>query len=149
MKWQFKEKNIEELEVTLAKATYDDEVAAMVGYLEKFGVQTRDILPIKTPDRIKLVKQTDIIAIEVDGPQLVIETLEGRLLTTDRLYRFKERLSSEDMIQVSKQSIINIQHLMSLEASFSGNMLALMTKKLKVNVSRRYLKDLEKRLGLR
>lgn len=53
------------------------------------------------------------------------------------------------MIQVSKQSIINIQHDELQRHLFSGNMLALMTKKLKVSVSRRYLKDLEKRLGLR
>ncbi|MFV8214762.1 LytTR family DNA-binding domain-containing protein, partial [Streptococcus pluranimalium] len=65
-----------------------------------------------------------------------------------RLYQFKEKVGSQDMIQVSKQSLINIRHLERMEASFSGNMTAFLTGGLKIAVSRRYLKVLEKRLGL-
>ena len=69
-------------------------------------------------------------------------------LNTKRLYKFQERLNNPDFVQVSKHGLINIQHLEALEASFSGNMLAILTGKRKVDVSRRYLKNLEKRLGL-
>lgn len=149
MRWIFREKETEELEIILQKSQYDDEVLAMVQYLEKFGVGMADVVPIKVVDRIQMMKIGDIISVEVEGGQLVIETTEGRLLTTDRLYRFKERVANENLFQVSKQSLINIQHLRSLEASFSGNMLAWLTNGIKTSVSRRYLKDLEKRLGLR
>lgn len=149
MRWIFREKETEELEIILEKSQYDDEVLVMIQYLEKFGVGRAEVVPVKTVDRIQMLKVIDIISVEVDGSQLVIETAEGRLVTTERLYRFKERVANEDLLQVSKQSLINIQHLRILEASFSGNMLALLTNGIKTSVSRRYLKDLEKRLGLR
>ncbi|MGI1779715.1 LytTR family transcriptional regulator DNA-binding domain-containing protein [Streptococcus uberis] len=50
--------------------------------------------------------------------------------------------------QLEWQSIININHLEMMEASFSGNMLAILTNKIKVIISRRYVKNLEKALGL-
>lgn len=149
MKWRFKEKQVEELEITLEKAVYDDEVQAVMTYLEKYEVLKMDVIPIKTADRLHLVKVTSIIAVEVNGDQLEITTREGIFKVRERLFRFKEKLSSYDFLQVSKQSLININDLKSLEASFSGNMLALMGNGMKVSVSRRFLKDLEKRLGLR
>lgn len=60
----------------------------------------------------------------------------------------KDRLPSDYFVQVSKQSLINLDHLQMMEASFSGNMLAILTNKTKVIISRRYLKNLEEKLGL-
>ena len=39
-------------------------------------------------------------------------------------------------------------YLESLESGFAGNMIAILANKLKTDVSRRYLPDLEKELGL-
>ena len=45
-------------------------------------------------------------------------------------------------------SVINIDHLESLSDSFSGNMMAKMTRGLKSSVSRKYVKSLMDYLGL-
>ena len=86
----------------------------------------------------------------IDSAQLsplILETTQGRLLTNDRLYKFRNRLANPDFVQVSKHALININHLKALENSFSGNMLAILTGKIKADVSRRYLSELEN-LGL-
>lgn len=137
-----------ELEVLVRKATYDKEVEQLLAYLGQFGLTTPEVIPIKTSDRIQMIKLADLIAVDVEGTSLRLYTCQGQLLVTDRLYKFQEKVNSPDMVQVSKQTLINIKHLDYLEASFSGNMTAFLTNKVKVTVSRRYLKALEKTLGL-
>lgn len=149
MKWLFKEVDQQnEMIVTVTKNNYDHEVNSLMTYLESYAQEKSDIIPLKTPDGIRLLKKDSIIAVDVDGRQLQLKTLKGNFYITERLYQFKERMNSTDIVQVSKQSLININHLNKLEASFSGNMLAILINDVKVMVSRRYLKNLEQKLGL-
>ena len=117
-------------------------------YIGLYQAESPSILPIKTADRIEMLKVEELVSVDVEGTSLILDTLKGRQIITERLYKFQERLNNPDFVQVSKHGLINIHHLEALEASFSGNMLAILTGKRKVDVSRRYLKNLEKRLGL-
>ena len=60
----------------------------------------------------------------------------------------QNRLNSRNFIQVSRHTVINIDHLESLSDSFSGNMTAKLTNQLKTDVSRRYVKLLMDYLGI-
>ncbi|MFU2181287.1 LytTR family DNA-binding domain-containing protein [Streptococcus pluranimalium] len=148
MKWLFENKPVDELTVCIQKSAYDQEVADLVTYLGDFQTRNTDVISVKTSDDIVILKLSDLRAVEVDGNYLVIYYQNRRISTRQRLYQFKEKVGSQDMIQVSKQSLINIRHLERMEASFSGNMTAFLTGGLKIAVSRRYLKALEERLGL-
>ncbi|MFU2206690.1 LytTR family DNA-binding domain-containing protein [Streptococcus pluranimalium] len=148
MKWKFQQQVVDELSVIIQKGSYDQEVADFVSYIEAYQANRKDLITIKTSDDILILKIADISAVEVAGDYLVIYEKTRQIRTRQRLYQFKERLGDRDMIQVSKQSLININHLERMEASFSGNMTAFLRGGLKVTVSRRYLKALEKRLGL-
>lgn len=149
MKWHFrKDPVVKELEIILVKESYDQEVADLVAYLEAFGQARADVLPIKLADRISLIKLDQLISVEVVAGNLELVTVAATYQTREKLYKIKERLPKSNFVQVSKQSLININHLQYLEASFSGNMLAVLSQGQKVIVSRRYLKGLEKALGL-
>ncbi|MFC3932205.1 LytTR family DNA-binding domain-containing protein [Streptococcus dentapri] len=136
------------IDVLVRSQELSSDVQQFLDYLAVYQSEAPAILPIKTSDRIEMIKIDDLVLIDVDGPSLILETLKGRYIITDRLYKFKERLNNSDFVQVSKHGLININHLEALEASFSGNMLAILTGKRKADVSRRYLKNLEQRLGL-
>ena len=137
-----------QIDVIISSQDLSLNVQRLMEYIGLYQAETPTIVPIKTADRIEMLKVEDLVSIDVDGTTLILDTLKGRQIITERLYKFQERLNNPDFVQVSKHGIINIQHLEALEASFSGNMLALLTGKRKVDVSRRYLKNLEKRLGL-
>lgn len=64
-----------------------------------------------------------------------------------RLYQVLENLS-EDFVQVSRHSIINLNYLESIESGFAGNMVAMLAVNLRSDISRRYLVNLERKLGL-
>lgn len=143
-----RELDLDALDVTVRSQSLTPPVQQFLDYLTNYQAEAPAIVPIKTADRIEMLRVADLILVEVDGTSLVLETLRGRFIISDRLYRFQERLSNPDFVQVSKQSLININHLDYLEDAFSGTMTAFLSKKLKTNVSRKYLKDLAARLGL-
>lgn len=136
------------IEILVKSCQFDNSVQKVLDYLAQFEQKEPTVLPIKTVDRIEMLRVADLILVDVDGSALILETTQGRLVTTDRLYKFRERLANPDFVQVSKHALININHLQALEKSFSGNMLAILTGKTKTDVSRRYLSELERRLGL-
>lgn len=151
MHYQFEEDSSlpkEAIEVLVRSGKYDQAVQDVLDYLARFNQEKTEVLPVKTATRTELLRVSDLILIDVDGSSLILETRHGRLVTNDRLYKFRARLNNPDFVQVSKHAVLNINHLKALESSFSGNMLALLTNDVKTDVSRRYLSDLEKALGL-
>lgn len=151
MHYQFEEDSSlpkEAIEVLVRSGKYDQAVQDVLDYLARFNQEKTEVLPVKTAMRTELLRVSDLILIDVDGSSLILETRHGRLVTNDRLYKFRARLNNPDFVQVSKHAVLNINHLKALESSFSGNMLALLTNDIKIDVSRRYLSDLEKALGL-
>lgn len=145
-----KDKDLEAglIDVLVRSQELTPDVQGLLDYLSLYETEAPAILPIKTNDRIEMLKVEELVFVDVNGSSLILETLKGRYLINDRLYKFSQRLNNPDFVQVSKHALININHLEALEASFSGNMLAILTGKRKMDVSRRYLVNLEKRLGL-
>ena len=151
MQYYFEEKEnlkLDEVQVLVQSQKKTKEVQEILDYLGAYDQGEVSVLPIKTSARIEMLKVDDLIYADVEGDSLILETSKGRILTNDRLYKFSQRLNNPDFVQVSKHALLNINHLEALEASFSGNMLAILTGKRKLDVSRRYLVNLEKRLGL-
>ncbi|WP_314687141.1 LytTR family DNA-binding domain-containing protein [uncultured Bifidobacterium sp.] len=104
---------------------------------------------IESAGRLEVLRRASIVSIEVRGDVLVIRTTEGRTIAVrDRLYRLLERLADPDIVQVSRQTAIAVRHLVSLEASYSGNMTALLDSGATTTVSRRYVPALRRVLGV-
>lgn len=137
----------DEIEVEVRASAESGTVRRLINYLNKFGKRDRNLLPVRTSERIVTVKRDELIKVEVQGTSLTYYTLGEVVKTTGRLYQVLENLN-DDFVQVSRHSIINLNYLESLESGFAGNMVAILAKGLKTDVSRRYLRDLERELGL-
>nr|WP_191995478.1 LytTR family DNA-binding domain-containing protein [Limosilactobacillus reuteri] len=119
----------------------------MLNYLDKYDQKSSSLIPIKTEDRILTIKQTELIKVEVTKNILSFYTKSDVIQANGRLYQVLTRLN-ENFVQVSKHGIINLNHLLSLEAGFTGNMIAKLNFDQRADVSRKYLPELERRLGL-
>ncbi|WP_093625203.1 LytTR family DNA-binding domain-containing protein [Limosilactobacillus gorillae] len=137
----------DDLNITVSATTKNDKVISLLNYLNKFNQQSSILIPIKTEDRILTIKQADLIKVEVTKSVLSFYTKDTVIQTNGRLYQVLIRLN-ENFVQVSKHGIINISHLVSLEAGFTGNMIAKLSFDQRTDVSRKYLPELERRLGL-
>lgn len=137
----------DQIEVKVVSVEETQQVKKLIDYIKNFDKKVDSILPVKTEDRILTVKIDEIIKIEVEKIELTFYTTSTVIKTNGRLYQVLEKLNN-DFVQVSKHGIINLNYLESLEAGFTGNMVARLDFKQKTDVSRRYLPELEKKLGL-
>ena len=125
-----------------------DEAKDLMAYLDQYKAGPSGVLPIKSDDKLVMLKTEDIILADINQTTLMIYSTEGVYATTEALTRFQNRLNSRNFIQVSRHAVINIDHLESLSDSFSGNMAAKLTNNIKTEVSRRYVKLLMDYLGI-
>lgn len=141
--------NLEEdqIEVKVISARQTTNVNNLLSYIKNFDKKVDSLLPVKTEDLILTIKIEEIIKVEVEKTELSFYTTNSVIKTNGRLYQILEKLNN-DFVQVSKHGIINLNYLESLEAGFTGNMIAKLDFKQKTDVSRRYLPELEKKLGL-
>lgn len=136
-----------QIEVKVISTQESQEVKDLLSYIKRFDNNIKSMLPIKTEDRILTLKLENIIKIEVEKTELTFCTTTSVVKTKGQLYKVLEKLNN-NFVQVSKHGIINLNYLKSLEAGFTGNMIAKLAYDQKTDVSRRYLPLLEKKLGL-
>ncbi|WP_373300832.1 LytTR family DNA-binding domain-containing protein [Levilactobacillus wangkuiensis] len=134
--------------VVVEAAAESPETAAIMTYLGNYQVAHAGIIPVKTPDRLVMVKAATIILADVQHETLMLYTTTDTITTHETLRHLIQRLANPNFVQVSKHGVLNLDHLQSLEDSFSGNMTAILTNQLKTAVSRKYVKDLMSKLGL-
>lgn len=137
----------DQIEVKVISAKETPKINSLLSYIKNFDKKVDSLLPVKTEDRILTIKIEEIIKVEVEKTELSFYTTNSVIKTNGRLYQILEKLNN-DFVQVSKHGIINLNYLESLEAGFIGNMIAKLDFKQKTDVSRRYLPELEKKLGL-
>lgn len=137
----------DDLNIIVNAVTKNDKVINLLNYLDKYDQKSSSLIPIKTEDRILTIKQIELIKVEVTKNILSFYTKSDVIQANGRLYQVLTRLN-ENFVQVSKHGIINLNHLLSLEAGFTGNMIAKLNFDQRADVSRKYLPELERRLGL-
>ncbi|KRN02195.1 hypothetical protein FD13_GL002068 [Levilactobacillus senmaizukei DSM 21775 = NBRC 103853] len=123
-------------------------VADVMAYLADYQAVYAGIIPVKTPDRLVMVKTAAIILADIQQDTLLLYTTNGTITTHETLRHLVQRLGDQAFVQVSKHGVLNLDHLESLEDSFSGNMTAILTDHVKTAVSRKYVKQLMRQLGL-
>ncbi|MDF7638411.1 LytTR family DNA-binding domain-containing protein [Lactobacillus sp. ESL0791] len=135
--------------IVIKAAEKSPEVEALLHYLDNYNEgRQSSIVAIKTSERILMVKTAEIIFVDIYNAALLIYTTNGIFHAKDTLANFGRKLPAEQFLQISKHAIINVDHLLALEDSFSGNLTAKLTGDFRTSVSRKYVKDLMNFLGI-
>ena len=145
MKIRFEEKqDIPENDpcVVIQAKQLSDQAREVMEYLEQFSTVNQVVIPIKTDDHLIMVKIDDIILAEIDKNQLTIYTIDKTFTIRDTLINFQHRINRRNFLQISRHAVMNIDHLESLSDSFSGNMMAKLTRGVKSSVSRKYVRNI-------
>ncbi len=93
------------------------------------------------------IKFSQIFAIQVENQKTLICTEHDSYIFRGRLYQVKEVLPGE-FIAASRGTIINYHFIDHLEVISTGNIDAVLKNGLRIQISRRKIKDLKERLGL-
>lgn len=99
-------------------------------------------------NNIYRIKPTDIYYIEAVDNKVFFYLTEKVYESRQKLYELEESLANSDFLRVSKSVIANLSKIKSLSPALSGRFEALMDNGERVIISRQYVPDLKKRLGL-
>jgi two-component system response regulator LytT len=126
---------------------YADNVTADIQRaIDLLGTKDTPLI-VEKEERMEIIKPTEVFMIRIEGGDTVIYTEKEKYLSRKRLYEIFNRLDS-DFIQISKQTIVNFSYVKSVEAAFNGTLLLRLKNGESDYVSRKYLTDFKKRLGL-
>lgn len=143
--------NSKQLSEPLITVEYNEKnkrIENLIEYISKFRENETELISIKSGDQILIININKIDLIDVENNKLYVYTEDQIIETNERLINIKDKIGNNDFVQVSKHALININSLISLSSSFSGNMMAKLKYDNKASVSRRYVSNLTDRLGI-
>ena len=92
---------------------------------------------------------SDILYIEVVDKKSFIYTKDLVCQSAEKLYQLEEKLLPHKFIRVEKSLLLNIEAIKAVSPTFSGRFEATLINEERVAVSRKYVPDLKKGLGMR
>ena len=92
-------------------------------------------------------KLTQIYYIESVDKRTYVYTREGCYECRDRLYELEEKLGTY-YVRISKSMIVNLRKIRNVSAEPCGRMVAVLLNEERVIISRSYVKEIKRRLGI-
>lgn len=105
-------------------------------------------LVIKVRDEFVFLSKAEIVYLEVFNKIVTLYTAKGNYSFRKSLVALKEELPSEQFLQVSKSALVNTKEIQKLEVAFSGSLYAYLKNGQKITVSRRFVDQLKRHLGV-
>ena len=121
-----------------------DEIQRIVDVL---GTSETPITALQNEEDIIVLQPKDIYMVRVEDGDTVIYGAKQRYRSRRRLYELADQLGKQFM-QISKTTLINLSYMDSIEPGFSGTLLLKLKNGNKDYVSRKYLPEFKKYLGL-
>ncbi|MBO7334285.1 MAG: LytTR family transcriptional regulator [Lachnospiraceae bacterium] len=98
-------------------------------------------------DNTVILRPNEIYMVRVEDGETVIYTESQKLFSRKRLYELGAQLGKQFM-QISKTTLVNLPYMDSIEPGFGGTVLLKLKNGSKDYVSRKYLPEFKKYLGL-
>ena len=121
-----------------------DEIQRMV---DLFSSTEQPITALANEEDIVVLKSDEIYMVRVEDKDTIIYTDRNRYRSRKRLYEVGQQLGTKFM-QISKTTLINMSYMDSIEPGFSGTLLLKLRNGCKDYVSRKYLPEFKKYLGI-
>ena len=115
--------------------------------LEVFGNSESPITALLNEEDLIILQPKDIYMVRVENGDTIIYGEQKKYRSRKRLYELGQQLGKQFM-QISKSTLINLSYMDSIEPGFSGTLLLKLKNGSKDYVSRKYLPEFKKYLGL-
>lgn len=141
-------KLIEELQEPYA-IIYTDKISNEIQDIaNSIGTTTvKDVFIGIENERSVVIHIDQIYMIRIETDKVYLYCKEKKYVSRKRLVEIESMLN-QSFMRISKTAIINLDYMVGIEAAFSGMMLITLENGCKDYVSRKYLPNLKKYLGL-
>lgn len=111
-------------------------------------LKAEDALVAYDGNEIHRIRGTSVYYIEVVDNKTFLYCKDRVYESKQKLYELEECLVNSDFLRVSKSVMLNLSKIKSLSPALSGRFEAALANGEKVVISRQYVSDLKKRLGI-
>ncbi len=126
-------------------AEITDEVTEAVKRLKETG---SDIITGFTDERAEILSPDDIYRVYSENQKVLAVTEKGTFRLRMRLYQAEEKLSGRKFVRISNSEIINLNKTANFDLSFVGTIQVKLKNGDTTFVSRRYVSEIKKILGI-
>ena len=102
---------------------------------------------MQNEEDIVILKPNEIYMVRVENGDTIIYGVKDSYRSRKRLYELGTQLG-KGFMQISKTTLINLSYMDHIEPGFSGTLLLILKNGCKDYVSRTYLREFKKYLGL-
>ena len=136
----------EEDEIIIKMANLSDEVLKTVRRL-KDGVG-KDTMAVYADENIVMIPLKDIFYFDAVDNRVFAYTKDKCYETKKKLFEIEDLLSGSSFLRISKNAIVNIRSIDHLSPEFNGRFVARLKHGEDIIISRGYVPDLKKKLGI-
>lgn len=115
--------------------------------IDGFSLNESPVTALQNEKDIIILLPKEIYMVRVENGDTVIYGKDQSYRSRKRLYELEQQLGKQFM-QISKSTLVNLSYMDSVESGFSGTLLLKLKNGCKDYVSRRYLPQFKKYLGL-
>ncbi|MFC6176658.1 LytTR family DNA-binding domain-containing protein [Companilactobacillus huachuanensis] len=137
----------QEKEIVIKAAQKDDEVQQILDGLKDIEERFNHLNGY-LDETVYSLAIKDILFFETNDRNVYAHTTNNAFLTHYRLYELEENLP-DNFLRVSKSTILNVDEILSLSRSVTGNLVQFKNTYKQIYVSRRFLHDLKDKLKQR
>ncbi len=123
------------------------EIGAVVELLEGMGGAS-SLLTAKKDDKAYVIEPGQVELIRTEGGSVMLYDRTARSFTVDKPLREVTQRLGNDFVRISKSAVVNINRIDHVSPSFNSTMDITMKNGMNDYISRKYLGDFKKRLGL-
>lgn len=142
MKLTIEETNCDEIEVIVKGKINNPKVQTLISFINTISVSSKVIL--WDDEKEILTNLSEIYYFTTHNRHICAKTMNQQLICKYTLNELSKIFENYGITQISKSTLVNVHHIKSLEAEFSGNYLITLSNGEKIMASRFYMKNLRK-----
>ena len=137
----------QEDEIIIRVADLNEDILETVKKLKNF--ESKESIAAQSGDTLLMVPTKDIFYFDAVDNKVFVYTKDRNYEIKMKLYEIEEDFSFSSFIRVSKNTILNIRKIEHLSPEFNGRFVAKLQNGEKILISRGYVPNLKKKLGIR
>ncbi|WP_170061458.1 LytTR family DNA-binding domain-containing protein [Rummeliibacillus pycnus] len=134
----------EEIEVNINARSFDEEVHQL---MNKLKTPTTSVIDGYIDQEIRMLKVVEIYTVYVEEGKVYFQTDEEEYQSKKKLFEI-EKLFENQFARVNKSMLVNVDHIRSFQLNILGSTELILHNGATVHISRKFLKDLKKKLGI-
>ena len=115
--------------------------------MDSLNASEKPIIALRNEEDMVILKPEEIYMVRVENGNSIIYGKDSNYRSRKRLYELQTQLGNQFM-QISKSTLINLSYIDGVEPGFSGALLLKLKNGLRDYVSRKYLPEFKRYLGL-